>query len=450
MDLTEMVKAAGIVGAGGAGFPTHVKLNTRAECLIINAAECEPLIETDKYLCRHFADTLVDVILTVAEHLGAKRRVIALKAKYTVEIACLKEAIAKAAADVEIYEFKTYYPAGDEQVIVQQICKRTVPERGIPIDIGVVVNNVGTLLNIADALSGRPVTEKYLSIVGEVEAPIMIKAPIGTRIKECIAKARVKIPDYAIVIGGPMMGKVMRSKDEIDTAVVTKTMGNIILLPPEHYLIRRSSLSFDRMAAQARSACIQCRMCTDLCPRYQIGHDVQPHTVMRNIWREAFITEEKEYMKAFGSAVNCCECGVCELYSCPMGLSPCRVNRNIKKRLRERGIRIEREMKPEARESVDHQRIPTERLIARLGLSSYTGQHAEECYDIRPEEVSILFSQHIGLPAKPVVKVGDKVNKGDLIAAADEGGVSANLHSSIDGTVAELSELGARISRKED
>jgi Na+-translocating ferredoxin:NAD+ oxidoreductase RnfC subunit len=427
-----------------------VKLNTKADCFIINAAECEPLIETDKFLCRNYADTLVWVIMTVAEHLGAKRKVIALKAKYKAEIACLKEAITKAAADIEIFEFKTYYPAGDEQVIVQQVCNKTVPERGIPIDVGVVVSNVGTLLNIADAIFGIPVTEKILSIVGEVDVPIMVRVPIGTQIRECIAKAKVKIPNYAVVIGGPMMGKVMSNQEEIDKAVVTKTTGNIMILPPDHHLIRWNNLPFERMASQARSACIQCRMCTDLCPRYQIGHEVHPHMVMRNVWREAMITDETEYKKAFGSAANCCECGICEMFSCPMGLSPCRVNRNIKKRLREKGIQIERNRKPEAREGVDSHRIPTDRLIARLGLSSYSGQHATECYDIYPEEVYILFSQHIGIPAIPVVRLGDKVRKGDLIAAANEKGLSANIHSSMDGTVTEINDFGARISRKED
>jgi len=450
MNLTEVVKAAGIVGAGGAGFPTHVKLNTKAECFIINAAECEPLIETDKFLCRHNADTIVKAILTVAEHLGAQRKVIALKAKYKAEIACLSEAIRKAAAEIEIFEFKTYYPAGDEQVIVQQVCNKTVPERGIPIDVGVVVSNVGTLLNIADALEGLPVTEKYLSIVGEVEAPIMLKVPIVTRFTECISKAKVKISDYRVVNGGPMMGRVLGSKEEIENAVVTKTTGNILILPPDHHLIRWSKLPFERMASQARSACIQCRMCTDLCPRYQIGHAVHPHIVMRNVWREGIITDDKEYIKAFGSAANCCECGVCEMFSCPMGLSPCRVNKSIKKRLREKGIQVERNMKPEAREGVDSHRIPTDRLIARLGLSSYNGQHTDDCYDVHPEEVYILFSQHIGMPANPVIKVGDIVKKGDLIAAANEKGLSANIHSSMDGIVTEITASGARIRRKED
>jgi Na+-translocating ferredoxin:NAD+ oxidoreductase RnfC subunit len=172
--------------------------------------------------------------------------------------------------------------------------------------------------------------------------------------------------------------------------------------------------------------------------------------VMRNIWREAKITDVEEYKKAFKSAANCCDCGVCELFACPMKLSPCRVNRYIKKRLKEKGITVERNLKPEARESVDLIKIPTDRLVARLGLISYHGRHAQDCYNIEPEEVYLLFSQHIGMPALPVVQVGDRVQKGDLIAAANEKGLSANIHASVGGTITEITDLGVRIRRKED
>ena len=93
MELIEAIKKAGVVGAGGAGFPTHVKLNAKAEYLIINAAECEPLIETDKFLCREFADRIIDTILLMGHHLEAQHIVIGLKAKYKAEIAALEKAI---------------------------------------------------------------------------------------------------------------------------------------------------------------------------------------------------------------------------------------------------------------------------------------------------------------------------------------------------------------------
>ena len=349
MNLTEAVKAAGVVGAGGAGFPTHVKLSAKAECFLVNAAECEPLIETDKYLCRTFPDRVVAAAVAVAEHLGAKRTVIALKGKYHAEIAALEGAIRRSGAQVELFRMKTFYPAGDEQTMVQQVTGRSVPERGLPLDVGCVVDNVGTLLNIQDALEGTPVTEKYLSVVGEVKEPILLKVPVGTALTACVAEARPNVADYALIVGGPMMGKTLADRAAIEAAVVTKTTGNLIVLPKEHYLFRRAQLPMETIRHQTKSACIQCRMCTDLCPRYLIGHQIRPNLVMRNLWREGSIEDNEEYLRSFGDAANCCDCGVCEMFACPMGLSPRKVNGYIKGELRKRGIQVPRNMEPHAR-----------------------------------------------------------------------------------------------------
>lgn len=449
MNLTEVVKAAGIVGAGGAGFPTHVKLNAKAECFVVNAAECEPLIETDKYLCRTYPDQIVAAVEAVAAHLEAGRAVIALKGKYKAEIAALQAAISREDARIELFEMGTFYPAGDEQTMVQQVTGRSVPERGLPLDVGAVVDNVGTLLNIFDALQGRPVVDKFLSVVGEVKAPIMLHVPVGTAITECVKAAEPTIGDYGLILGGPMMGKVLLSQAEIDAAVVTKTTGNVIVLPRDHYLFRRSALPMASIRHQTRSACIQCRMCTDLCPRYLIGHQIRPNMVMRNLWREEGMEDNEEYRKAFGDAANCCDCGVCEMFACPMGLSPRKVNQYIKGQLRERGIQVPRNMEPEARSFVDQRHTPTDRLVARLGLSQYYGLHAHECLELNPSEVFFPFSQHIGKPASMVKAVGDTVERGEVLAEAAEG-LSANIHASISGVVVEVTDKGARISGRKE
>ena len=446
MNLIETVKGAGIVGAGGAGFPTHVKLNTKAEYFIVNAAECEPLIETDKFLCRTFADELIKGITLIADHLQAPKRYIALKGKYKPEIAALREAIEKNHANIEIFEMRTYYPAGDEQVIVQQITGKTVPERGIPIEVGAVVDNVGTIIGIYRAMTqNQKVTDKYLSIVGEVKEPIMLDVPIGTSIRECIAAAEPRISDYGIIMGGPMMGKVFYKDEDIDKQIVTKTTGNVIVLPKDHYLIKKVQVPIERLKHQAKSACIQCRMCTDLCPRFQTGHNIQPHLVMRNVWREDFIESDEEFLKTYGLAANCSSCGVCEMFSCPMGLSPRKVNDYMKGKLRERGIQVPKTPNPVARPTIDQNRIPTERLIARLGLTQYYGPHAHELKTLVPDEVYIPMSMHIGKPAAPVVATGDTVNKGDLIGQADDKALSANIHASVNGTVTEVTPAGIRI-----
>lgn len=449
MDFIETVKQAGIVGAGGAGFPTHVKLNAKAEIFIVNAAECEPLIETDKYLCRTFADQIVAAIAAIAAHLGAKRSVIALKAKYTAEIAALSDAIKRGGVDIEIFGMPTFYPAGDEQSMVQQVTGRSVPERGLPLDVGAVVDNVGTVLGIYQAMQGEAVTEKYLSVTGEVREPVMLRVPIGTAISACIAAACPTISDYAIILGGPMMGRILRERKDIDAAVVTKTTGNILILPRDHYLITRDARPIERIRMQAKSACIQCRMCTDLCPRYLIGHQMRPHLVMRNLYREPVIADEAEYVRAFGDAMNCCDCGICEMFACPMGLSPRKVNDYMKAQLRVKGYKVDRLMDPHAREEVDRYHVPTGRLIARLGLSDYDGKHAKTCIELAPDSVFVPFQQHIGKPAIPTKSVGDAIRRGELLAAAAEGGLSANIHASVDGVITEINTAGARICRKE-
>ena len=447
MNLPEAVKNAGVVGAGGAGFPTHVKLSTTVESFIVNAAECEPLMEIDKYLCRNFAEEIVAAASIVSAHLGAKRTVIALKAKYVPEIAALDQAIKGQGAAMEIFGMDAFYPAGDEQIMVQQVLGKIVPERGIPKDIGVVVENAGTLLNIFDAMKGKPVKDKFLSVVGEVREPIMLHVPVGTSIKECIEKAGPTVDEYAVIIGGPMMGMVLENSAGFGAEVVTKTTGNIVVLPGKHYLAERSHIDMKRLATQAKSVCIQCRFCTDMCPRHLLGHQIRPHLVMRNFFKENFITDDAEYLRAFGDAVNCCECNVCELYACPMGLSPRRINIHFKGKLREKGIQPERNLQPTVRQELSFRRIPTYRLAARLGLERYYGRHAHECYELVPDTVYIPFKQHIGKPAVPVKKQGDRVKSGELLAAADNG-LSANIHASIDGIVTALDKNGAHIAKE--
>ena len=447
--LTDMIFHAGVVGAGGAGFPTHIKLNAKAECYIVNAVECEPLIETDKYLCRMFSDEIIAAMQHVGEQLEAKRLVIAIKGKHVREIEALERSIHASAAAVELFLMDSFYPSGDEQVIVGQVCGRSVPERGIPLSVGAVVNNVGTMLGIYDALCGVPVTGKYLSVTGEVEQPVMMKVPLGTPIIECIGAANPALEQYDVVIGGPMMGKLYDDPKVIAEQNVVKTTGSIIVLPKGHLLSVRSEMPLRRIVRQAQSVCMQCRFCTDQCPRYRLGHRIRPHLMMRAIFREPFIEDAAEYERLYGDAANCSECGLCELYSCPMGLSPRKVNIFLKGCLREKGIEVPRNSSPDAREANLAGRAATDRLTARLRLSEYASRHAGDgCLELMPSLVKLPFSQHVGKPAIPVKKEGDPIEVGELLAAAQEGALSANIHASIRGVIESIDEKHATIRRK--
>lgn len=447
MSLCDKIKEAGVVGMGGAGFPTHVKLNTKQEYFIVNAAECEPLIDVDKFLCRNHADMIIEGTLLIGQHIEAKHMVIALKAKYVEEIAALKKEIAKRNANIEIFEMGYFFPAGDEQTMVQQVTGRIVPERGIPSEVGCVVENVGTVLYVYLANKDRKTTQKLFSVVGEVAKPIIECAPVGTYVRECVANACPTISDYGVVLGGPMMGRYLVNDADIDKAVITKTTGNIIVLPKDHYLFRRSTKPIQKIKMEAKSACIQCKMCTDLCPRHLIGHNIRPNMMMRNLWRMDQIKDNDTFKQMFGEAMNCCSCGVCELFACPMGLSPRTVNNYLKTELKNRNIQVEKGTNFVASKYVDMRKIPTNRLAARLSLMKYYGTHAKEMIYIKPKEVFIPFSQHIGAPAVCVKKAGDTVAFNELVAKAAEG-LSTNIHSSIEGTVKEVKNNGIVISRK--
>ncbi|WP_432663550.1 SLBB domain-containing protein [Wukongibacter baidiensis] len=436
MELIQKIFDAGVVGAGGAGFPTHIKLNSSPEFLIINGAECEPLLETDKFLMRTKSIEVIRAMEEVGNHIKAEKLIIGLKAKYEEEVKQLSKAIEDLNSKVELFLLDNFYPAGDEQILVYEITKRSISAGGIPLDVGVVVSNVGTMKNIYRAINDKPVTDKYVSVIGEVRRPSIIKVPIGISVAECIeAAGGTNLEEFRVIMGGPMMGGIIH-KDQIEEKVITKTVGALIVIPRNHYIVTRKETPMGHIINRAKSACIQCSMCTDLCPRYLIGHNLRPHRIMRSI---GFSEINGEVLK---EALICCECGICELYACPMGLSPRSVNEHLKKALRENGIKYEKqEGQTIAREMREYRRVPVPRLISRIDLTEYEGKDIEEVSDVEATEVKIPLSQHIGKPASPIVSVGDRVFKGQLIGKVEIEEFGANIHSSIDGRVCEVSEI---------
>ena len=435
MDLLQKIYEAGVVGAGGAGFPTHVKLNTKVEYFIINAAECEPLLNTDKYLISIKSEEMIKGMEEIGEILEAKHFVIAIKEKYTKEIKILKDMIRKLDSKVELFYLKNFYPAGDEQVTVYEVTGRSVPEAGIPLDVGVVVSNVATVINVYNAIDDKPVIERYLTVVGEVNNPRILKVPIGISIKECIEEAGgTNLAEHAIIIGGPMMGTIIND-DEAAKTNIKKTDGSLIVLAKDHYIVRRKRKPLQTIINETRTACIQCRYCTDLCPRYLLGHQLRPHRIMRNV---GMAKQDEEIMK---EALLCSACGICELYACPMGLSPRLVNIFVKEDLARKGIRAAKgDLAIESREMIEYRKIPTKRLMARLDISKYSDQEIGELNEVKAKIVSIPLRQHIGKSAKPIVAVGDKILKGQMIAKVERDEMGANVHSSLTGKVVDIQD----------
>ena len=440
MSLDRQVFDAGVVGAGGAGFPTYKKLAAGASLLVVNAAECEPLLASDRYLMRHSAGRIVAGAVAVAKQCGIPRVVIGTKKHYGREIAALQAAIAAAGADIAVHGVESYYPAGDEQSLVYDITGQTVPPGGIPLDIGVVVMNVASLAGVADAIDGRPVTRRLVTVTGEVAHPVVVDAPIGTTAADLIAAAGGALADPCVIVrGGPMMGKHHPMSDA-PTLGYGKADGGLIVLRADHPLVQFAAKPVERLIAETKSMCIQCRMCTDLCPRFLIGHQMRPHRVMRSL--QAGTTE------GFEDALLCCECGICELYSCPMGLSPRRINIYVKGLLRAQGRRVHDQVVHEDQtEPRPYRQIAQARFIDRLQLGGYPTT-IDDCLRLDPAQVRLATRHGVGQPAVPCVQVGDAIAVGQVVADISFGSVGAPVHASIDGRVTEVDEAHITIQQE--
>ncbi len=431
MNLLDVVKDAGIIGAGGAGFPTHAKLASKAEYILMNGAECEPLLRVDQQLMGLYPDEIIKGFEAARRLVSAEQAIIGIKGKHKEVISRLRERIdaLKVSDYIRVKELPDVYPAGDEQVLVYELTGRIVPEAGIPIQVGCVVVNTETAFNIYNASMGNPVTEKYITIAGDIPNRMTIKVPVGTPVMDVLKLSGVdNFDDYTVIDGGPMMGPVMTNLN----GYVTKKNKGFVILKKQHYLIRKKSIKMEQARRVNKASCEQCRMCTDLCPRYLLGHNMQPHKMMRTL---NYSLKEIEEQKI---SYLCCQCNLCELFSCPAGLYPKAANQMIKQSLIEQSIRYQPMPKEyAARNNREYRLLPSKRLIARLGLHEFDQPAPMTETGLKPEMVYIATSQHVGAPAVPVVSKGEHVQAGQLIGKIPEGSLGAAIHASISGTVVE-------------
>jgi len=427
----EDVAAAGVVGAGGAGFPTHVKLAARADTVLINAAECEPLLHKDKEVLRQYADAVIEGTAAAMQLVGAGRGMLGIKEKYRDVIDLLRP---KLPQGIELAPLQDAYPAGDELILVYDVLGRVVPPGGIPLAVGAVVINVETAMNIAFA-ADRPVTEKYLSVAGA--GPVTLRVPVGISLSECVAAAggpTTADPHY--LVGGVMMGYL----EENHQALVSKTTGGVIVLPGDHVVVRRRRQDWRQIVRIGRSACDQCSFCTELCPRWLLGHPIEPHLAMRSL--EFNLVGEANVI---GTAF-CCECNLCSLYSCPEDLDPKNVCTQNKRRLAAEKKRWENPpfnpQRPELH--LQNRKAPMARLIHKLGLAQFRNVGPLSDALIETGKVGIPLKQHLGAACEPTVSVGDRVSKGQQIGRRPiidgKPALGAPVHASIDGTVSAIDD----------
>jgi Na+-translocating ferredoxin:NAD+ oxidoreductase RnfC subunit len=436
-NISEKVKAAGVVGAGGAGFPTHVKLEAKADIFLVNAAECEPMLRTDQQLMATQPELLLRGLELGMQATGASEGIIALKPKYKAAIAALQPILP---SRIRIELLRDVYPAGDEVITLWLTTGRRVPPGGLPLHVGAVVNNVQTLLNVAQAMEGIPVITRTFTVTGAVKNPLTVTVPVGMPLSEVLALAGGPTVDpVAFIDGGPLMGKLLTDLEQ----PVTKTTGGLIVLPADHLLIKRKKQTMESVLRIAKTVCEQCCYCTELCPRHIIGHELPPHLIIR--------AANHNYLgspSVVTSALTCSECGVCEAYACPVGISPMRVNIALKDKLRKAGVRYEGGL-GKADPMAENRLVPTSRMVSRLNLAAWYPPEAPLQQAIYPTaRVQIPLKQHIGAPAAPLVKAGEKVSRGQLIAEMPSGALGANVHASIDGTVEEVSSCAITIGNR--
>jgi Na+-translocating ferredoxin:NAD+ oxidoreductase RnfC subunit len=420
MDLAQ-IQRAGCVGMGGAGFPTHVKLAAQVDTLLINAAECEPLLRKDNVVMQHFAEGVAQGVRAAAEFTGATRVIVGIKGKNKASIEAMR-ATSLGPAGAGLYELGIlgdFYPAGDEVTLVYELTGRVVPPAGLPLDVGVVVMNNETALTLHEALLGKPVTHSFLTISGEVRQPMTVRAPVGTSFRDLVeAAGGTRLKDWVILDGGPMMGRIV----EDPATPVVKTSSGVIVLPRDHPYVTQELRSREAKHRIGKSVCDQCSLCTQLCPRYLLGHPLEPHQAMR----QQFVTEYPAHSR-WGQI--CCECGLCTLFACPEGLFPREACQDSKRSLAALGERYNGPKVVTPHPMYEHRRIPTKKLLARLGLSRFEHDAPWTPWPGTSTALRIRLQQHIGAPAQPLVREGELVQAGQLLAAPPEGKLGAPVHS---------------------
>ena len=436
-ELQGILKENGIVGAGGAGFPTYAKLSEKADTVILNCAECEPLLKLHRQVLETHPQEIFEALQIISKTVNAKRVCVALKKSYTATANAIKPFV-EFFENIEICLLDDVYPAGDEVILTYEVTGRIVPPGDIPLSVGVMVLNVETVYNLYRAMNGCPVTRKYVTIAGEVENPVTVRVPIGVTVGEIIKLAgNITTEDPAFIIGGPMMGS-LGSKANI----VTKTTNAVLVLPSSHSLIRRrQSKTFIDMK-RAMAACCQCSYCTSLCSRNLLGHPINPSEFMR-VASNSITNDAAPYI----NAMYCSGCGLCEQYSCVQNLSPRMLLAACKLELRKAGIKPQPQPEPVVNPDRPLRQVPMSRLTSRIGLKKYnkSAPIIEAVPDFK--KVTVLLSQHVGSPSVPIVKKGDEVHEKQLIANAGEG-LSVALHSPVNGVVTAVGKTAIIIEKQ--
>jgi electron transport complex protein RnfC len=311
-ELVEAIRKSGVVGLGGAGFPTYVKFKVdlaRVEALIINCAECEPYITSDSYSMMERTQDMEYALVKIKEHFGIKKIIIGIEENKKRSIACMRE-LATKIEGVEVKVLPSKYPQGGEKVLVYHTTKKVIPTGKLPIDVGCIVINCTTLASIGKYLiDGTPLVKKCVTVDGgAIKNPANVLVPIGTSVAELVEFCGgFKEEPAKVLYGGPMMGITINS---IDAPVIKNTNAIVALTEKEAKLPKTT-------------ACIRCGSCTNACP-----FGLAAAEILR-----AYDKKDAEKLKAL-SVETCMECGCCS-FVCPANRPLVQTNKLAKAFLKE-------------------------------------------------------------------------------------------------------------------
>ena len=412
VEFKESVKIAGIVGAGGAGFPSYAKIADGVDTIVINGAECESLLYTDYVLMRDELRKIVEGIDHVVNNTTAKRGLLCVK-EHTGEKLGFFDG--QKLSDLTSVKFlPNSYPMGDEVSLIYEATGRSIKAGSLPISVGVIVYNVETVFDIREALKHRiAVTHKWLTVAGNTEKRFVVRVPVGTYVKELFEMLGVSVPKNNVVLdGGPAMGRII----DFERAAVTKTTKSLLILPENLPIIQSKLTSIDVQLRRGTSACCQCTRCTDLCPRNQLGYPLEPHKLVRAAQGAGMVDP-----KIFATATLCCGCGICEHAACGQGLSPRAMIFKLKDDLAKTKTRYISDETISPRDTRDYRLITSDRWKEIIGVSKYDKEAKFLDREFAPSKVEISMKGHIGAPSVPCVEAGQLVALGEKIADAAEG-----------------------------
>lgn len=424
-ELKDLMLKYGILGAGGAGFPSYAKIAPGADLLVINGAECEPLLYTDYVLMKNEMSLVLSGINTVLDRAGIGKSLLCIKA-HTAKNLGMEDGD-RLDNRVFLKVLPDVYPMGDEISLIYEATGRLVNPGKLPISVGIIVYNVETMYNLGNAVRNlEPVTEKWITIGGDIKNPTVVRVPIGVRVADIFKELGITVGEgYSVIDGGPSMGKVINPS----TYATTKTTKGLLILPDNIQAVASKKINEKMAIARAETACCQCTRCTDMCPRYMLGYPLEPHKMVRTAMGVAEVLPEMVL-----SATLCCGCGICESLACNQGISPRAVIANYKALLSKNRLRFDKNGNYEVREEREYRKVPSKKWMSDLGITKFD-KIAEFSSDIENiSRVEISLSTHIGVPSIPVVSDGDMVSKGQMIAKAADG-LSLPQYASISGRI---------------